>query len=203
MTIPVNPYSTYDSLLSRDPLQLTRNRLLSRTVAPAVEPVTLTEAKLYLRVDNTNEDTLITDLITAARMVAESWLRRSLITQTWQLAFDLGIPSSIWLPMGPVISLVSVIVVNQDGTTTIPDSSTYWLNAAQNALVMNTILTGFKVQITYTAGYGADENTLPRPIKQGILAHIASMYDSRGESGDSILPEQTVGLYAPYREVRL
>ena len=203
MTIPFNPYFTYDTLLSRDPLRITRNRLLTRITAPIVEPVTLTEAKLYLRIDNTNEDTLITDLITAARMIAESWLKRSLINQTWKLAFDLGIPESIWLPMGPVTSLVSLIIQNQDGTTTTPDSSSYWLNAAQNALVMNTILTGFQIQVTYNTGYGADETTIPRPIKQGLLAHIAAMYDSRGESGTDILPGQTVGLYSPYREVRL
>jgi len=29
------------------------------------------------------------------------------------------------------------------------------------------------------------------------------MYDSRAEEGQMVLPEQAVGLYLPYREVRL
>ncbi len=202
MNVPFNPYFAFDSLLSRDPLRITRNRLLSRITAPSTEPVTLAEAKLYLRVDNTNEDTLITDLITAARMVAENWLKRSLITQSWKLAFDNAVASSVYLPMGPVNSVISVIIVNQDGSTTTVDPSQYWLNAAQNALVLNSTLTGFRIEMSYNAGYGVAE-AVPKPIKQGILGHIAAMYDSRGNDGDSRIPEQVAALYAPYREVVL
>jgi len=192
----------YDPYLRQDPLRVTRNRFLQRITDPASEPLTLSDTKLYLRVDNTDDDTLITNLITAARMIAENWLRRSLITQSWKLAYDLGIPESIWLPMGPVTSLTSVVLVNMDSTTQTIDSSTYWLNAAQNALIMFGCLIGFRIEITYTAGY-ADADNVPMPIKQGMLAHIAAMYDNRGDAGDDVLPAQSVGLYTPYREIRL
>jgi len=197
MYIPRDPY------LARDPLRITRNRLLSRITAPAVEPITLDEAKLYLRIDNTDNDTLINDLIVAARMIAESWLKLSFINQTWMLAYDWGIPNSIWLPMGPVNAIESVVIVNRDSTTQTVDSSTYFLNAAQNALVLQSVTMGFQIQITYNTGYGPDATTVPRPIKQGMLAHIAALYDSRGEAGEMDLPQQTVALYTPFREVRL
>lgn len=196
MTIP------YDSLLSSEPLRITRNRLLTRTVAPATEPVTLAEAKLYLRVDHSHEDTLINDLITAARMMAESWLSRTFITQTWKLAFDFAVADSIWLPMGPVSEVVSIVMVNQDGSTSTLDSSNYWLNAAKNAVVVNGIFSGFRVEITYNTGYG-NAAAVPAPIKQGILSHIAFMYDFRGDYGENAIPDQALALYRPYREVRL
>ena len=195
-------YTPYDPYLHPDPLRITRNRLLKRISDPASEPVTLTEAKLYMRIDNTNDDALIGDLIAAARQAAENWLKRSLITQTWKLAYDSGIPQSIWLPMGPVTGIASVVVVNQDATTQTISSGSYWLNAAQNALVMAASLTGFRIEITYNTGYG-DATAVPKPIKQGMLSHISYMYDSRAESGEMELPEQAVGLYHPYREVRL
>ena len=196
-------YTPYDMYLNPDPLRVTRNRLLKRVTDATVEPVTLTEAKLYMRIDTSDDDTLITDLITAARQTCENWLRRSLINQTWKLSFDYVIPRLVGLPMGPVNSISSVVIVNQDTTTQTVDASTYWLNAAQNALVMFSQLTGFQIEITYNTGYGADEAAVPRPIKQGILSHIAYMYDSRAEEGQMVLPEQAVGLYLPYREVRL
>jgi len=191
-----------DPFMARNPLRFTRNRLLSRIGAPDSEPLTLDETKLYLRIDNTNEDTLISNLITAARITAENWLRRSLITQTWKIAFDDGIPESIWLPMGPVTAVTSVTVVNIDGSSQLMDPSSYWLNAAKNALVMFGALIGFRIEITYTAGYG-DATAVPQPIKLGMLSHISALYDNRGENGDVVLPEQAVGLYRPFREVRL
>jgi uncharacterized phiE125 gp8 family phage protein len=61
---------------------------LRLTQAPAVEPVTLAEAKLHLRVDDSTEDTLITMLISASRAHAENVCRRAFVTQKWLLALD-------------------------------------------------------------------------------------------------------------------
>jgi uncharacterized phiE125 gp8 family phage protein len=56
--------------------------------APIAEPVTLPEAKLHLRVDTTDDDTLITTLITAAREMAETITRRALVSQQWKIVAD-------------------------------------------------------------------------------------------------------------------
>ena len=81
------------------------NRRAERVTAPSSEPVTLTEAKLYLRVDNTTEDALISDLIVAARMDAEKYLKRSLISQTWQLSYNEYVERAVSLPMPPIANL--------------------------------------------------------------------------------------------------
>ncbi|KVE27737.1 hypothetical protein WI93_11925 [Burkholderia vietnamiensis] len=58
------------------------------TQAPAEEPVTLEEAKLHLRVIDSSEDTLISLLISAARVHAEIVCRRVFVTQKWDLFLD-------------------------------------------------------------------------------------------------------------------
>ena len=73
---------------------------LIRTVDPAVEPISLTTAKLHLNIESTDWDTLITGLITAARVACEEYTRRSFITQTWQLTLDAFPSTSEDLPIG-------------------------------------------------------------------------------------------------------
>jgi hypothetical protein len=58
------------------------------TSPPAVEPIDLPTAKLHLRVEITDDDALISALITAARQYCEAALKQALITQGWTLYLD-------------------------------------------------------------------------------------------------------------------
>src|SRR5215510_1398021 len=55
---------------------------------PTVQPLTLVETKEHLRVDFTEEDTLIGLYIEAATSFIEKFLGRALVTQTWEMAID-------------------------------------------------------------------------------------------------------------------
>lgn len=61
---------------------------LQLVTGPQAEPVTLAQAKQHLRVDFTNDDTLITTLISAAREQVEGILQRAIFNQTWVLSLD-------------------------------------------------------------------------------------------------------------------
>lgn len=62
-----------------------RNKLIT---APAVEPVDLATAKQHARIEYPDDDDLVAGLITAARQVCETELRRAFITQTWETYLD-------------------------------------------------------------------------------------------------------------------
>lgn len=79
--------------------------------APTLEPITLEEAKLYLRVSSGDENTLITALIKSARIMVEKETHRVLITQTWQLSYDAE-PAVIELPRSPLQSIVSIKTIS-------------------------------------------------------------------------------------------
>jgi uncharacterized phiE125 gp8 family phage protein len=59
--------------------------------APAIEPVSLAEAKSWLREDGAEEDELIQALIVAARMTLEAYTRRLFVTQSWRLSSTLAV----------------------------------------------------------------------------------------------------------------
>lgn len=119
------------------------NSKLARLVDAAVEPLSLADAKLFLRVENSAEDALISDMIAAARMECERINDRSFITTTWQLTLDFlplsagpfpGFSPSarrwggggsydrvdahdgaVFLPMPPLIGVSSLSYVDQGG----------------------------------------------------------------------------------------
>ena len=73
---------------------------------PAVEPLTLAEAKLHLRVDIPDDDALITALITSVRQYAETITRRAFIQQTWAYVIDsFPGPTLTGVPWGKTFTL--------------------------------------------------------------------------------------------------
>jgi uncharacterized phiE125 gp8 family phage protein len=89
--------------------------------APAVNPVTLTEALAFLRVEAespaTANQALIENQIAAATAWAEGITRRAFIHQTWKLtlaAFPVG-SGPIELPLGKAASIQRIEYITPDG----------------------------------------------------------------------------------------
>lgn len=73
--------------------------------APTVEPVSLSDMKLHLRVDHAADDSLIGALITAARDYVERQTRRTLIHTTYRMMLDYFPDDHIELPRGPAAQI--------------------------------------------------------------------------------------------------
>jgi hypothetical protein len=76
---------------------------LTQTVAPAAEPIVLSQVKAYLGVDVPDTDTMLTDMIARARSYVEAVLERQLMPATYQLSMDSFPPfdMSVWLIRQP------------------------------------------------------------------------------------------------------
>lgn len=75
--------------------------------APASEPITTAQAKTHLRVNNSDDDTLIDLMITRARTAVEEYTRRQLLTATYKVFLD-GWPDVIKLPRPPLQSVTHI-----------------------------------------------------------------------------------------------
>ena len=102
---------------------------LFRTVAPAVEPVTLSEVKTTLRLDHDGEDELIAGLIRAAREEVEASCGLALVDQDWRLALERPPRSGrVLLRRHPVREILSVTAYGSDGGASLVDPATYRLD---------------------------------------------------------------------------
>lgn len=181
---------------------LTMNqRGLVRTSVSSSEPLTLSETKLYLRVDGTAEDSLITDLITVAREHAESYLRRSIIDQSWRMTLEDYAPTCFRLPMGPVRSITSISLVDNEGGVIALSSSNYELKTDQDEIELTEMVYAHMIQITYATGY-ASSSDIPKSLRYGMLSHIASLFECRGE-GEVVVPKDALALYSGHKEILL
>jgi len=98
---------------------------LKLVTPPSVEPITLSEAKLHLRVIQDNEDALIESLITAAREYCEDFQNRAYVEQTWKLTFDEWPEFPFELPKPPLISVEKIEYKDDEGNVTEWDDDNY------------------------------------------------------------------------------
>lgn len=147
-----------------------RSRLL---VPPAAEPVTLDELKAQARIEHADDDTLLRQLIAAARESAEQRTGRALLDQTWQQR-GLTRDGRIELRRWPVIDVLSV--ADHGGPLATERWTAVTGEAPEVQLPGNR---GGEVIIDYRAGYGATTESVPTPIRQWILIAAATMYELR------------------------
>lgn len=153
---------------------------------PGIEPISLEEAKLHLRVDATDEDIPIGLLIVAARQAAEAETWRALMPQTMELSLSCW-PHKIYLPHPPLASVTSIKYLDTAGVLQTMDPADYIVDDySEPAKIVpaygkcwpmvrhqpNAIL------VRYVAGY-ANISSVPQAIKSWMLLRIGTLYRNR------------------------
>src|SRR5690349_16359269 len=88
---------------------------LSLITPPVGEPVTLADAKAHLKIDTSDDDALIGQLITAARARVEWHTGRALMTQSWILWLDRWPDDGIVaIPLAPLAAVTAVTLYGRD-----------------------------------------------------------------------------------------
>lgn len=181
---------------------------------PAIEPVSLSEAKDFLRILADDEDELLSTLITAARLMIEAASGRLLIEQGWRIVLDAWPQGGeIRLPLSPARSLITARVHPAAGAAEpVAPSSLTLVEGSDPPLIRvagpvpSPGRAHSAIEIDLTAGFGATRDTVPAPLRQAVLRLACRWFEHRGDvvSRDAIrLPAEIAALVAPFRRVRL
>lgn len=177
---------------------------LIQTQAPVIEPVALSDVWSQLEIIESSRDTMLLLLIGAARRYAETYTRRSFITQKWKLvadafpgnpcgyhvAADFSLDGVIQLDRGIVQTVDSVGYTAMDGTAQVMPTTDY---VTELSGCPGRVALGFgkvwpiaipqigAVTVNYTAGYGPAATDVPEGIRHWILMRIATLFENREE----------------------
>lgn len=154
-------------------------------------PLTIEEARTWLRLDDKSEDPLIAALITAATQRAEESTRRALIDTNLVDHFPTWPTTHTYtLAKATAHTLTSIQYFDTAGTlqTIHPDSYTF--QTIDQGIGAITFLPSFKppslhpqrqlpIQAHYTAGYGTTPKDIPETLRTAVRFLLAHYYENR------------------------
>lgn len=171
------------------------------------EPITLAEAKAYLKVDITDDDATISGLITAARLEAENEYGRELPRKQFKLSMDafprgycveqanrgdrnyyFGVGPSFIELLAPLYVVDSFTYKKSDGTViTLVENTDYIVDTDKQPGIVcpaygmswpdETLWPSSAVQITFQAGFAP--GTCPRTTLLGMELLTSQWYTNR------------------------
>ena len=130
------------------------------------EILAISEAKSFIRVDTSADDTIIGQMITQARIWCENYISRDIVAKNRTL-YLASVNDRFVLPFSPVASISSITV---EGTAT-TDYETYGLD---DTIVSLNMLPSKEVKVTYVTSGLSDDL-----LKQAISQLVATYYDNR------------------------
>lgn len=188
------------------------------SVAPAASYVALADLKSWLAIDDTSQDTLLTQLINAAERMAEKYTKRSFINRTLiqrQDGFDgvdlegqlLGgtytLPrgyaynqSIIQLSSPPLVSVTQVVTYGTDNTSSVFDNTQYEVDLEGGRIYLDegsawpsNLRDENAVEVTYVAGYGTNASDVPEEVVTATTIIAGFLYDCPSGCSDGGIPQ--------------
>ena len=185
--------------------------------APAVEPVTLTEAKAQGIIETSAYDDLVTSKIAAARQWVENYLGRALVAQTWRTRLDCFPGRIIRLNHSPLQSVTSINYLDTNGDSQLLSTDYYDVDTDSEPGRI-ALAYGYEwpdtqpsiqaVTIESVHGYDGtgdsplDLTGIPQAIKDAILILVMELYENRNLTVlglDKTVLDAAESLLFPYR----
>ena len=177
---------------------------MTMSLVPGESPVSLSDARGWLRMGAAVDDAVVGQLLRAATSVCEAFTGQWLVRRsgTELLALTGG---AVRLTVRPVVTVEQVRLVAADGGETVLAVDAYRLTVAPDGsgrLKVDDPGNAERVRVTYRAGIAEDGAGVPEAIRQGIVRMTQHLYDAR-DGADPAPPAVIAALWQPWRVLSL
>ena len=152
---------------------------------PALEPVTIADARAFLRISTDSEDDVLRRIIKTARELVEAETGLALVDQTWRLRVDRW-PRSGRLAIFkyPVKAVTAVVAYRPDGSAIGMEPEEFMLQHGRRPQRVYMAQypdaqTFCGLEVDFIAGFGETGVEVPDALKQAILTLTAHLYENR------------------------
>lgn len=159
---------------------------------PAVEPVTLAEAKAHCRVDTSTDDAYLSALIRSAREWCEAYCDETFVHTQYRMTLD-SFPVEIELPRPPMATAgtctaVVVTYTLENQSTAALSTTAYRVDRDATPGVLRTLYNGSwpshlldynAVSVTWWGGRDGDAASVPQRFKSAVLWLVGMWYERR------------------------
>lgn len=153
----------------------------------------MTEVKNYLRISGDYDDNLLQEIIKSAVDFAENFTGLNFYKKII-LAKVNAAQERFRLKYSYMQEIIAVTYANGEDMDDV--SETYGsFDKYTNEIRLNKIFINKRIEIKYKSGY--KDTAIPSLIKQGLLTHIAAIYEE--SDLDPLLNAKIHAFYAPYR----
>jgi uncharacterized phiE125 gp8 family phage protein len=190
--------------------------MLLKEAAPVALTPVLGEFAAHLRLglgfaDDGAEDALLERYLAAAVAAVEARTGQALLARGFVLrAHGWDRRGHLVLPVGPVASVDTIRFVRADGAValdpaqwSVEPGTTRQRLIGRSGGALPAVPSGAEVELTFTAGHGADWDGVPAGLRQAVLLLASHYHESRHGEAEDRLPPAVAALLAPHRPARL
>lgn len=166
-------------------------------------PVTMDEARAWLRLGAADEDALVERLIGAVTNMCEAF------TGQWLLARDEAEVLTVRrqtarLAARPVVAVDMVARIDTGGDEVVLDPADYRVDIADGlaAVTVAGATDGTRLRVAYRAGMAEAAADVPAAIRHGILRMVQHLYEARDDA-KADPPAAVAALWQPWRRIAL
>ena len=177
---------------------------MAESLLPGASPVSLNEARGWLRLGATIDDAVVAGLVRAATNICEAFIGQWLIVRAAEEVVPLE-RGAARPGVRPVVAIDAVSLLLPEGDEAVLDETGYRARIARDgtaSIAIGERGEADRARIAFRAGMAAEANGIPEAIRQGILRMTQHLHEAR-DGGGAAPPAAIAALWQPWRRLTL